>query len=276
MKLRPHTTPVTVALLLAAALMLLGLAGSAQAVPPGGPSSDTEGTAGTASPRSLAPGGTIGFSISGFPAGETVSVKIDDGDFCSAKGVHGACVVHQQRVASDGTAKGSFALPSDLPEGDHWLRFLASEEIVDDEGRYLGVKPYSLRGDTDFTITAGAAQDPSAPAGTRKSPTEKGTPADPQAPATGVPGTDPATDTVTEGAADPATVASGPLVLPAPPGAASGDVRAPESAPLVEAAEQSSTSAEPVAEDGFPFVGAGVLVAAGAAAVVVARRRRTA
>ena len=93
------------ALLVALGLLLgcLGLLGPAPAtaVPPGGPSPDTKGTSGTASPRTLRAGDVISFSVAGFPGGETVSVKIDDGDFCSAKGVHGACVVHQQKIAAE-------------------------------------------------------------------------------------------------------------------------------------------------------------------------------
>lgn len=142
-------------LVLAGALSTVFLgSGATHALPPGGASPDTPGTSGTISQRSLTPGATITFRISGFPASEVVSVKIDDGEFCSAKGVHGACVVHQQKSSKDGSMSGSFALPTDLAPGKHWLRFLASSEMKDADGNYLGVKPYSLSGDTMFTITA--------------------------------------------------------------------------------------------------------------------------
>lgn len=149
------------AAVVAALVLGTGLGGlvvpSASALPPGGASPDTPGTSGTVSPRQVAPGATVSFSIAGFPGGEVVSVKIDDGEFCSAKGVHGACVVHQQKSAKDGTLRGSFSLPGDLSAGRHWLRFLASEEMTDDAGNYLGVKPFSLKGDTDFTVVVPGA-----------------------------------------------------------------------------------------------------------------------
>ncbi|MFC6154670.1 hypothetical protein [Nocardioides yefusunii] len=143
---------------LACALTTLALGPSSSALPPGGASPDTGGTQGTASPSTLRAGERLSFSISGFPAGEIVSVKIDDGEFCSAKGQHGACVVHQQKVGENGAVRGSFELPADVQPGSHWLRFLASAEMVDDDGNYLGVKPYSLRGDTDFVVP-GAGSD---------------------------------------------------------------------------------------------------------------------
>lgn len=141
-------------LLLVVGLLCLGIA-PATAVPDGGAGPNTPGTSGSVSPRQPAAGDTIRFTVSGFPAGEVVYVKIDDGNFCSDKGVHGACVVHQQRLGASGSASGSFVLPGDLRPGRHWLRFLASEEILDDQGRYLGTKGYTTRAGTDFTVVEG-------------------------------------------------------------------------------------------------------------------------
>lgn len=238
--------------LLLSAATVMGL-GSAQALPPGGASPDTPGTSGTASPASLAPGDRLTFSITGFPAGEVVSVKIDDGEFCSAKGQHGACVVHQQKVGKDGSARGSFALPSDVKPGSHWLRFLASAEMLDDDGNYLGVKPYSLRGSTDFTVVADA------PAGTgggaesgAKTPAGKSgtsSPAGNAGKSTGRGSTAPAP----EGQASTATPTPGvPSATAAPsasPAAAAGSSASPGATvpDAVPAAGATATEAQPVA-----------------------------
>ncbi len=144
------------AIALAVALLAFSLA-PASAIPDGGAGPNTAGASASASPRSLAAGATIHFTISGFPAGEVVYIKIDDGNFCSDKGVHGACVVHQQRLSGSGSASGSFVLPSDLSAGAHWLRFLASEEMTDASGNYLGVKGYTTRKGADFTVVQGSS-----------------------------------------------------------------------------------------------------------------------
>lgn len=137
-------------------LAVLGAA-PASAIPDVGAGPDTPGTSASVSPRTLRAGETIHFTLSGFPAGEVAYVKIDDGVFCSESGVHGACVVHQQRIGADGRVSGSFALPDDLEPGAHWLRFLASEEMTDAQGAYLGVKGYTRRGGADFTVVAGGS-----------------------------------------------------------------------------------------------------------------------
>lgn len=125
----------------------------ASAVPPGGASDDTPGTKASISASNLTAGDSIHFVVSGFPGGEVVYVKIDDGKFCAEQGVHGACVVHQQRIPDSGTVSGSFQIPADLQPGKHWLRFLASQEVQDDDGNVLGVKGFTCRGNADFTLT---------------------------------------------------------------------------------------------------------------------------
>lgn len=145
------------ALTLALALGAVTTAPAAHAIPPGGASPDTPGTSSSVSPTTLAPGSTISFTVSGFPPGETVYIKIDDGLSCGASAVHGACVYHQQAINSSGTASGSFVLPSDITPGAHWLRFLASREIFDDNGNYLGVEGFTRRGGADFTVVAASS-----------------------------------------------------------------------------------------------------------------------
>lgn len=153
--------------------VLLGVPGPAAAIPPGGASSDTPGTSSTVSPRTLAAGQRISFSVTGFPAGETLNVKIDDGEFCSEAAVHGACVVHTQKIRSDGTVSGDFRLPADLGPGAHWLRYLASTPIVGADGSQQGIKGFTLRGGSDFTVRAAGAAAPTTrtPARTPPAPT---------------------------------------------------------------------------------------------------------
>ncbi len=145
--------PVVIAALVAI-LGLIAITTPAQAIPGDGAGPDTPGTSASVSPRQLSAGALIRFTLGGFPAGEVVNIKIDDGDFCSQRGVHGACVVHQQRVGSNGSVSGSFVLPTDLKPGRHWLRFLASQEMRDASGAYLGVKGFTRRGGAEFTVLA--------------------------------------------------------------------------------------------------------------------------
>ncbi len=130
------------------ALALL-LAAPASAVPPGGPGADTPGTSAEVSPSSLSPGDKISFTLRGFPTGETVNIKIDDGEVCGEAAIHGACVVYKKKIGS-GSTVGSFRLPKDLEEVAHTLRFLASEEI---EGSGGGINGFTLRS-PEFTIVA--------------------------------------------------------------------------------------------------------------------------
>ncbi|MFJ6071308.1 hypothetical protein ACIQFU_10770 [Streptomyces sp. NPDC093065] len=80
------------------------------------------------------PGGTLHFRVTGFPAGEQVTVKLDD------EGILG-----QWDADDSGGYEGDVAVPADTPTGDHWLRFLAPNP------------PTSLK--VEFTVTAGPAGD---------------------------------------------------------------------------------------------------------------------
>ena len=130
------------------ALALL-LASPVGAVPPGGPGADTPGTSAEVSPTSLSPGDKISFTLRGFPAGETVNVKIDDGEVCGEAAVHGACVVYKKKISS-GTTSGSFRAPKELKPGSHTLRFLASKPIKGSGG---GIEGFTLRS-PEFTIVS--------------------------------------------------------------------------------------------------------------------------
>jgi hypothetical protein len=136
----------------AAASLALGLGmGSASALPPGGAKASTPGTSSTVS-SSVTEHGVISFTLSGFPANTQVSVKVDDGNLCPSDAAQGACVVHQQMSDGNGNVSGSFVLP-DVGTGTHTLRFLATGEKHDKDGKYLGTEAYSNRS-PEFTVTS--------------------------------------------------------------------------------------------------------------------------
>lgn len=100
----------------------------AGALPPGGASGSTPGTNSTV-PSNVNCGDSLQWSVSGFPAGETVNVKVDDGlQQGSNPDVQGDGVVSQAAANSAGRASGSFVYDCDAygDGGGHWLRFLAT------------------------------------------------------------------------------------------------------------------------------------------------------
>ena len=141
----------------AAATLALGLGvGTASALPPGGAKASTPGTSSTVS-SSVSEHGVISFSVSGFPANTVVSVKVDDGSLCPSDAAQGACVVHQQMTDGNGNVSGSFILP-DVGPGTHTLRFLATGEKHDKDGKYLGTEAYSDRS-PEFTVVGEGGSD---------------------------------------------------------------------------------------------------------------------
>ncbi len=141
----------------AAATLALGLGvGTASALPPGGAKASTPGTSSTVS-SSVNEHGVISFSVSGFPANTVVSVKVDDGDLCPSDAAQGACVVHQQKSDGNGNISGSFVLP-DVGPGTHTLRFLATGEKRDKDGKYLGTEAYTNRS-PEFTVVGEGGSD---------------------------------------------------------------------------------------------------------------------
>ncbi|RRQ15764.1 hypothetical protein CXF46_07455, partial [Corynebacterium bovis] len=153
---RRHRVRCTLATV-AAAGVLASTAPWAVAVPPGGPSPDTPGTSSSVSPRTVRPCESLSYTVRGFPAGEVLNTKIDDGIGYSDTSVQGTGVVAQQRIDSDGTVSGSLQLPCDIPPGAHWLRFLASQPVGNGG---TGVKGFTLRGGGDFTVVADSGTTP--------------------------------------------------------------------------------------------------------------------
>ena len=81
----------------------------------------TTGTASTVSPSTVAVGGTLTYTLSGFPPGATVQISVDDG-------APGGQVPVQESVGSatvnkDGVTSGAVELPGYVVKGSHWLRF---------------------------------------------------------------------------------------------------------------------------------------------------------
>ena len=119
----------------------------------------TGGTASTISPSTVAVGGTIMFTVSGFPGGVTVQVLIDDGTLVSSR-LPESEVVTTVTISQDGTASGTFELPDYVEQGNHWLRFRVSEVqgATPQEGNaadYTNKSPYFTV--SGVTVIGGAA-----------------------------------------------------------------------------------------------------------------------
>lgn len=249
------------------ALSVATPAGAAHAIPDDGAGANTPGTSSSVAPRALRAGDTLRFTVSGFPAGETVYIKIDDGQSCSAAAVHGACVQHLQRISAAGTVSGSFQLPGDIKPGKHWLRFLASAEVRDASGAYQGIKGYTRRS-PEFTVTAGSGTSDSGSSnssnGGNDSSPDTSTSPDTQAPGAA---------TSTEAGAPQNAEADQALVAPrmaspsdAPSDAPSTAAASTDAETGTETDEQADTrpaasaSVAPADDDHVPYLGAGALV----------------
>lgn len=149
-------------LLLAAAFAAVAVLAPlpAFALPPDGPSPNTPGTYVEVWPTEVKHGDVLNFRVSGFPPGEYIHLKYDDGSeaVCGSSAVHGACVIHKQVVPSSGVTVGSIVIPADLPIGSHWLRFLASAPAPGGSGGVLGFSLHGQGGgygNSDFTVVPG-------------------------------------------------------------------------------------------------------------------------
>lgn len=241
---------VLVALAVTAAVGWLAAA-SAVALPPGGAGSDTPGTRSSVSPGRIAVGGSIRFTVTGFPAGETLYVKIDDGQGYSNQTVQGAGVVYKQKISAKGSVSGTFRLPSFVKTGKHWLRFLASQEFTDAKGN-VGVKGFTNHSPS-FTVVAASSGSRGSGSSGSSSSEESSTPT-----AGATAGAVPSTGVVT---ARPTATATAVSPSPAPSVQESGG-----SSPTPALAPDEASSGP--TGSGFPLLGAGVL--AGAVAVAAA------
>ncbi len=153
-RVKPRRRALAPILALLSLVLTLGVGGMAYALPPDGPAPDSPGTSSRVWPAEVAPGDLLYFEVSGYPANETVYIKIDDGLACSDTS-QGACVYATQALDANGYASGSIVVP-DLAPGAHWLRMLATGDIFDSKtGEKLGYQGYTRRGGNDFTIISG-------------------------------------------------------------------------------------------------------------------------
>lgn len=119
---RRSLTAMCLLALIALVVLVLDTAPPARADTATGPS--TSGTASTVSPSTVAVGGTLMYTVSGFPRGATVQILIDDGALATSP--EHTAVVATISIDEDGTASGSFELPDYVGLGSHWLRFRVS------------------------------------------------------------------------------------------------------------------------------------------------------
>ncbi|MGW2282346.1 hypothetical protein [Streptomyces sp. NPDC001770] len=86
---------------------------------------------------SVAAGGKVSFRLTGYPAGQQITVKFDDAEIIGQ---------WPGGIAADGTFSGTVTVPATATKGAHWLRFLAPNPSTSTKA--------------GFTVTSGA--DPSA------------------------------------------------------------------------------------------------------------------
>ncbi|WP_326665114.1 hypothetical protein [Streptomyces sp. NBC_00385] len=105
----------------------------------GGSGSSAGASASITAGSRVAAGGRVTFRVSGFPAGEQLTVKLDDSEIIGQ---------WPDGIGADGTLSATVTIPSSATKGAHWLRFLAPNPST------------SIR--ADFTVTAGTSADVSA------------------------------------------------------------------------------------------------------------------
>ncbi|MFD6534032.1 hypothetical protein ACFWEE_28875, partial [Streptomyces sp. NPDC060184] len=104
-----------------------------------GSGSSTDGTATSATSAtitagsSVAAGGKVSFRLTGYPAGQQITVKFDDGEIIGQ---------WPGGIAADGTFSGTVTVPATATKGAHWLRFLAPNPSTSTKA--------------GFTVTSGA------------------------------------------------------------------------------------------------------------------------
>ncbi|WP_328718447.1 hypothetical protein OHT52_02500 [Streptomyces sp. NBC_00247] len=99
----------------------------------GGTGSSSATSATITAGSSVAAGGKVSFRLTGFPAGQQITVKFDDSEIIGQ---------WSGGIAADGSFSGSVTVPATATKGAHWLRFLAPNPST------------SLK--ADFTVTSGA------------------------------------------------------------------------------------------------------------------------
>ncbi|MFD6424674.1 hypothetical protein [Streptomyces sp. NPDC060198] len=99
----------------------------------GGTGSSSATSATITAGSSVAAGGKVSFRLTGFPAGQQITVKFDDSEIIGQ---------WSGGIAADGSFSGTVTVPATAAKGAHWLRFLAPNPST------------SMK--ADFTVTSGA------------------------------------------------------------------------------------------------------------------------
>ncbi|WP_276778998.1 hypothetical protein [Actinomyces gerencseriae] len=120
----------------------------------------TTGTASTVSPSTVAVGGTLTYTLSGFPPGAAIRISVDDGVFGNQ--ARGQDVVGVATVNENGATSGAVELPGHVAKGVHWLRFevSAGRDVPTNEVStldYTNKSPYFTVGDVTIIGGSGAA-----------------------------------------------------------------------------------------------------------------------
>ncbi len=241
---------MAVCALVVVSVLALGMTRMAHPLASAAESGDsTTGTASTVSPSTVAVGGTLTYTLSGFPPGATIQISVDDG-MLSAQEAIGAATINK-----DGVTSGAVELPGYVAKGSHWLRFdvSAGPDIPTNEVRtldYTNKSPYFTVG--DVTIIGGSAT--TSATASESAPAADSTPFD-------------------SGAADSATAGAETA------GAETGDSRTTQ-VEIVSGGRETQPAVE-IRDSTFPYVGASLFLLALllvllAAAVVLNRRRRAA
>ena len=113
---------------------------------------DSPGTEASVTTKTVQAGQQVSFTATGFPAGATVYVQLDDGATHWDSSLPGKSILHKKGPSS-GKVSGSVVLPANVAPGAHWLRFNAT--AADPDG---GSRQITCRGDSDFTVVAAQGQ----------------------------------------------------------------------------------------------------------------------
>ncbi|MFJ8922053.1 hypothetical protein ACIREK_21580 [Streptomyces sp. NPDC102415] len=108
--------------------------------------SNSRGAKAAISASQVQPGGRIPFEVTKFPAGQTVTIKLDDEE-----------ILGQWKADATGSYKGEVTIPAETSVGAHWLRFLAPNPATTLKVDFTVTAPGSTAAGTD-PVTATAPQ----------------------------------------------------------------------------------------------------------------------
>ncbi|MGW2843042.1 hypothetical protein ACWCWD_35285 [Streptomyces sp. NPDC001493] len=137
-----------------------GSSGSSTGGSSGGTSTSGSSTGGTTTSAtsatitagsSVAAGGKVSFRLTGYPAGQQITVKFDDDEIIGQ---------WPDGIAADGTFSGTVTVPATATKGAHWLRFLAPNPSTSTKAGF------TVTSGSDASAAAGGTGGTSATSGT--------------------------------------------------------------------------------------------------------------